>query len=129
MLAVLLMARSSLADHYTVPSSSMTPTVAVGDRVLVNKLAYGVRVPWTEIWLGGVDAPEVGDVIVLTSPEDGKVLLKRVVRVDDDVLFVMGDNRNNSHDSRAFGSVDKEAVLGRAFAVVMRDGGLTWLPL
>ena len=42
---VILAARSSLADHYYVPSGSMLPTIELGDRILVNKLAYGFRVP------------------------------------------------------------------------------------
>lgn len=76
---VLLSARSSLADHYHVPTGSMQPTVAIGDRVLVDKRAYGLRAPFTESRLLGGEAPAPGDVVVLVSPEDGATLLKRVV--------------------------------------------------
>jgi signal peptidase I len=162
-----LMARSSLADHYSVPSGSMRPTVEIGDRIVVDKSAYGVRLPWSSVWLGEVQSPARGDVVVLASPENGKVLLKRVVAVAGDrvavldgnvylggarvveahrklpgagpampstevpaeQLLVMGDNRGNSHDGRSFGLVHERAVLGRAIAVFMRDGQLSWLPL
>ena len=88
LVAVLLMARSSLADHYQVPSASMKPTVAVGDRVLVLKAAYGLRIPWSDLYLGGITMPSRGDVVVLESPEDGRVLLKRVVAVAGDEVEV-----------------------------------------
>src|SRR4051794_13740235 len=44
---VLLSAKSTLADHYRVPSGSMLPTIEIGDRIIVNKAAYGLRVPFT----------------------------------------------------------------------------------
>ena len=86
---VLLAARSSLADHYQVPSGSMLPTVHLHDRILVDKSAYGLRVPFTRTYLTG-QGPERGDVVVLTSPEDGKVLLKRVIAVPGDNVTVEG---------------------------------------
>jgi signal peptidase I len=83
-------AKSSLADHYYVPSGSMLPTVHVDDRVLVNKLAYGLRVPIVDNYLVTFGGPARGDVVVLNSPEDGKVLLKRVVAVAGDEVHVAG---------------------------------------
>ena len=50
-------ARSTLADHYRVPTGSMQPTVEIGDRILVNKLAYGLRVPFTQVTLTRLDEP------------------------------------------------------------------------
>lgn len=78
---VILSGRSSFADHYRVPTGSMQPTVQIDDRILVNKAAYGVRVPFTETYATRFDGPQIGDVVVLRSPEDGDVLLKRVVAV------------------------------------------------
>lgn len=83
-------ARSSLADHYRVPTGSMIPTVAIGDHVVVNKLAYGVRVPFVGLPFVERAGPERGDVVVLESPENGITLLKRVVAVPGDRIEVRG---------------------------------------
>jgi len=76
---ILASARSSLADHYEVPSGSMEPTVEIGDRIVVNKAAYGLHVPFTHAIEARFDGPQIGDVVVLDSPDEDKVLLKRVV--------------------------------------------------
>jgi signal peptidase I len=86
--ATLLVARASLADHYVVPSGSMEPTVVVGDHVCVNKLAYGLRVPESEVYVVPASGPARGDVVVLDSPTDGQVLLKRVVAIPGDEIAV-----------------------------------------
>jgi len=70
----------------------MEPTVAVGDQICVNKLAYGFRIPVSDNyivhWSSPEGAPERGDVVVLDSPADGNVLLKRVVAVPGDLVAV-----------------------------------------
>jgi signal peptidase I len=86
--AVVLVARASFADHYQVPSGSMEPTVAVGDQICVYKAAYGLRVPASQTYLLEGAGPARGDVVVLSSPADGEVLLKRVVAVPGDVVAV-----------------------------------------
>src|SRR5690242_7676686 len=88
LMAGLLMARSSLADHYYVPSESMLPTLAVGDRLVVNKLAYDLRLPFSSVSLWSRGGPARGDVAVLSSPEDGRTLVKRVVAVPGDRIAV-----------------------------------------
>jgi signal peptidase I len=85
---LVLFARGSLADHYYVPSGSMKPTVEIDDRIIVDKRAYGLRVPLTEHYLMLFDPPKRGDVVVLSSPEDGRVLLKRVVGLPGDDIAV-----------------------------------------
>jgi signal peptidase I len=87
-ITVVVTARSSLADHYFVPSGSMLPTVEPDDHVLVDKLAYGLRVPLRDDYALHFSPPARGDVVVLLSPDDGRVLLKRVVGVPGDRVTV-----------------------------------------
>lgn len=90
MVAVLLTFRSSLADWYDVPSGSMQPTIMVGDRVVVNKLAYGLRVPFVGTRLATWDEPVRGDVVTFPSPLDGRRMIKRVIAVAGDVVAMRG---------------------------------------
>jgi signal peptidase I len=122
-----------VAEPIQVRGSSMRPTLLPGDRLLLNKLAYGLRLPGTTRWLLRWGAPRRGDVVVLLMPGDGRSLVKRVVAVPGDTLevdgaplrvpegsyFVMGDNRGESCDSRAFGCVEAGHVLGRAAGVLL----------
>ena len=82
-LVLVVVGRASFADHYYVPSGSMEPTLAVGDRLVVDKRAYGLRVPLTQAWLTRAPAAR-GDVVVFASPLDGTVTVKRVVAVPGD---------------------------------------------
>ena len=86
----LLVVRASFADHYTVPSGSMEPSVMTGDRLVVNKAAYGLRLPFTNTYVVRRDAPRRGDVVVLDAPDTGDVLLKRVAAVPGDTVSVRG---------------------------------------
>ncbi len=81
LIALLVVARSSFANHYHVPSGSMEPTLRPGDRVLVDMSAYGLRVPFTGLELLPRGRPEPGEVVVFKSPRDGTRLIKRVVAV------------------------------------------------
>jgi signal peptidase I len=88
-LAAVTAARSSLADHYYVPSGSMQYTLMDGDRVIVNKMAYGFRIPLTKIDIFGSSTPTRGDIAVFDSPEDGTTrLIKRIVAVGGDHVLV-----------------------------------------
>lgn len=190
--------RSSFADIYHIPTGSMKPTVVEGDRLLTEKMAYDLRLPFTDLVLWHRADPRRGDIVVLYSPEDGERLLKRVVAVPGDVVamrdetvyingepmaqlppaadegaalpdaaayvfrqedlaghahavmfdparpamrsfapvtvpaggyFVMGDNRDDSKDSRYIGFVPERAIAGRAFAVgYSLDPARHWLP-
>ena len=81
LLVVLLVTsfRSAIADWNIVPSGSMNPTIVEGDRIFVNKLAFGLRVPYTSVHLAQWAEPQRGDVIVFHSPTDGTRMVKRVV--------------------------------------------------
>lgn len=122
--SVALVARASFADHYTVPSGSMEPTVHVADRVLVRKCAYGLRVPMTERYLVRFEGPRRGDVVVLESPQTPMVLLKRVVAVGGDrvqvrdghVEYLDGGGTATAPDART------ERLDGRSHALSLDDG-------
>lgn len=86
LMAGMLLFRSAVADWYVVPSSSMYPTLQIGDRVLANRLAYDVKVPFTDVVVGHVADPARGDVVTFTSPADGIRLVKRLVAVPGDVV-------------------------------------------
>jgi signal peptidase I len=87
---VLMSARSSIADHYLVPTGSMQPTVEIDDHILVNKVAYGLRVPFSTRYVTRFAGPAAGDVVVLDAPDEDKVLLKRVVGVPGTRVEVRG---------------------------------------
>lgn len=82
--AVMLVFRSAVADWNQVPSGSMLPSILVGDRIVVDKLAYDLRVPFTMTRVATWRAPHRGDVVTFTSPENGQLLVKRVAAVPGD---------------------------------------------
>ena len=81
---LLLITRSTLADHYHVPSGSMENTLIPGDHVVVNKMAYGLRVPFTHHVLAFQEDPQPGEIVIFNSPEEDIRLIKRVVAVEGD---------------------------------------------
>jgi signal peptidase I len=179
--AIMAPLRSVVADWNDVPSGSMRPTILVGDRIWINKLAYDLKVPFSTIRLSTWSDPQRGDIIVFRSPVDGKRIVKRAAAVPGDLIelrdehlfingqpaeygqvnngvdatlvlsetvsgrthpvmiepqkpalrsfgpvrvptggyFAMGDNRDNSFDSRYFGFVSRGSIIGRATMVAM----------
>ncbi len=84
--------RSVIADWNVVPTGSMKPTIQIGDRILVNKMAYDLRLPFSHISLLKLADPKRGDIIVFDSKASGKRLVKRVIGVPGDVI-AMHNNR------------------------------------
>ena len=84
----ILAARSTLADHYYVPSGSMEYTLVAGDRVFVDKRAYGLRLPFTTMELTRGDRVQRGDIVVFDSPRDGTRLIKRIIAVGGDNVLI-----------------------------------------
>ncbi|MFM9625961.1 signal peptidase I, partial [Streptomyces turgidiscabies] len=74
------------------PTGSMIPTIAIGDHILANRVAYDLKVPFTNIVLQRIADPQRGDVVVFESPkEPGLVLVKRLVAIPGDrVTFENG---------------------------------------
>lgn len=164
-IAVALVARAGIAESRWIPSVSMEPSLAVGDRLVVEKLSphFGVPargeivvfrpvwdrapVPWLQR-LGLADDGAMikrvvglpGEIVTVTGGRvyvDGQALDEPyAVQADQDMaaeavpaghLFVMGDNRNHSADSRAWGMLPVDHVIGRAvwrFWPVDRFGSL-----
>lgn len=86
LVALMMVVRSSLADHYYVPTDSMEYSLMPGDRVIVDKRAYGFRIPLTTIDVAGETSPDRGDIAVFDSPTDGVRLIKRVAAVGGDYV-------------------------------------------
>jgi signal peptidase I len=91
-LGLMLCFRSAIADWMYVPTGSMNPTIVEGDRILVDKAAYGLRVPFTNVRLMRGGDPQRGDIVIFPSPKDGTTLVKRVVGLPGDTLS-MRDER------------------------------------
>lgn len=202
LIAALFAFRSSVIDWNDVPTGSMNPTIVEGDRILVNKLAYDLKVPFTTWHIAEWGQPKRGEIVVFFSPEDGIRLVKRCVAVPGDTIevrnnlilingkpldysdsdghvadamsnlwkvehrvfteklgdhthavavmpyrmnpkatyaqvtvpegkfFMMGDNRDNSKDSRYFGFVNRSEIVGRATAVALSvdwGGDFPWV--
>jgi signal peptidase I len=179
-LGLVLVLRSFVVEPFQIPSSSMVPTLKVGDFILVNKWTYGIRLPVIRHKILEINAPERGDVMVFFPPHEERYFIKRVVGLPGDEIhvlngvlyingdkmtqkilegeesaprsvvmtedlngiehamqkrllptrlsqnftavvpegyyFMMGDNRDNSSDSRVWGPVPEDRIVGRAFA-------------
>lgn len=83
--------RSAVADWNWVPTGSMKPTIVEGDLVLVNKLAYDLKVPFTTLHLAEWGNPARGDIVVCFSPDDGTRLVKRVVGLPGDTIELQNE--------------------------------------
>ena len=93
----MIMFRSAVADWNVVPTGSMQPTIKIGDRILVDKAAYDIRLPLTHISLLHLADPQRGDIVVLDSHAANERLVKRVIGLPGDevamrsnVLYING---------------------------------------
>jgi signal peptidase I len=163
---IALAVRSFVVQAFKIPSSSMEPTLLIGDHLLVNRLSYVVKVPVLDSVIFTLGKPHRGDVVVFRYPRDkSKDFIKRVIgeegdtieirnkviyvngrRISDphayfaegdtviprsfserdnfgpvtvpkDSCFCMGDNRDRSLDSRFWGFVKKDELVGKALIV------------
>ena len=133
---IVLVLRSFLAEPFRIPSSSMMPTLLVGDFILVNKFAYGIRLPVINTKIVEVGAPARGDVMVFRypglGPDDeraGADYIKRVVGLPgdriafrDQQLFVNGEKVPKQADGVYVGSGQGAAMTGATRFEVDLDG-------
>ena len=191
-LLVVFVLRSFLVEPFQIPSSSMVPTLEVGDYIVVNKYTYGIRLPVVRTKVLALNEPERGDVMVFFPPHmNDTYFIKRVIGLPGDTItyrdkqlfvngtelpqdtlavvpqgssryrvgmetlgdashlvqvdesrpsrdfslkvkpghyFMMGDNRDNSSDSRIWGQVPEKDIVGKAFAVWMHWDSLFSIP-
>ncbi len=89
---VLFASRSSFADWYLVPTGSMLPTILEGDRIFVDKMAYRLEVPFTDIEIMQTGQPKRGDIVVFNSEKASNRLVKRLIGVPGDRIAML-DNK------------------------------------
>ena len=85
-IVVMVVFRSAIADWNQVPSGSMKPSILVGDRIVVDKLAYDLRIPFTLTRIARWAEPQRGDVVTFPSPRDETLYVKRVIGLPGDVV-------------------------------------------
>ena len=107
----MLLFRSAIADWYVVPSSSMYPTLVIGDHVFANRLAYDVKMPFTDLILKHNADPVRGDIDTFTSPADGIRLVKRLVAVPGDVVEMRDEKLIINHVALTYEAVNAKVAL------------------
>ena len=98
--------RSTCADWNHVPSGSMLPTIFLGDRIFVNKLAYGLKFPYTTWHLATWSGPQPGEIVVFYSPTTGIRLVKRCVGIPGQTIEVHEDRLTVDGRALAYGPSD-----------------------
>jgi len=106
---VIIIAAAAIIREIVLPvrvtGNSMLPSYQAGDFLLVERVSYRFR------------SPRTGEVVVFFAPPRG-VLIKRVCKVRaDDAVYVLGDNSEWSNDSRSFGYVPRDYIIGRAIFI------------
>jgi signal peptidase I len=114
--------RTAVADWNPIPSGSMRPTLLEGDVVFVNRLAYDLKLPLTDVVLATLGEPHRGDVVTFSSPADGKRLIKRIVALPGDRVAMHDERLVINGETAVYDT--PQAVLEPTGAVTpaLRDG-------
>ncbi|MGW8390728.1 signal peptidase I [Pseudoduganella sp. HUAS MS19] len=115
--------RSAIADWNPIPSASMHPNLLEGDVVFVNRIAYDLKVPLTDISVSHLGEPQRGDVVTFFSPEDRTRLIKRIVALPGDRVEIREERLVIN------GKTSDYAVLGKATEQIDKVGELQALQL
>lgn len=100
-------------DFMIAYGSSMEPAIQNGAVLVINRLAYGLRLPWQQRYLIRWAEPRVGDVLVFFTPT-GELAVKRCIALTGYGSFIAGgDNELASFDSRSYGPVPFDNIIGR----------------
>jgi signal peptidase I len=105
-----------LFDIMISEGSSMTPVIMPGSLLLVNRAAYGLRIPWAGYYALRWKQPEAGDIVVFKTPL-GETAVKRCVSVEGEHIFALGDNSGESFDSRSYGFIQSSSILGKVVGI------------
>jgi signal peptidase I len=116
-LLVACMVKFCCFDIMITEGRSMIPTVQPGTVLLINRMAYGFRFPWSSRYLIRWGSPEEGDIVIFPSPL-GHLAIKRCTGiVGDSCFFLVGDNKEESYDSRFYGPVPIDAIIGKVIGI------------
>lgn len=98
--------RTAVADWNPIPSGSMRPNLLEGDVVFVNRLAFNVKVPLTNIVLGHLGEPKRGDIVTFSSPKDGTRLIKRVIALPGDTVEMRNEKMVINGQEASYAALD-----------------------
>jgi signal peptidase I len=99
-------------DFMIAQGHSMEPAIANGTILVVSRLRYGLRLPWQQKYLIRWAMPKTGEVVVFYTPL-GELAVKRCLDISGVNFFAEGDNALSSYDSRAYGPVPADNIIGR----------------
>jgi signal peptidase I len=106
-----------LFDFVIADGRSMVPAIRPGTVLVVNRLAYGIRLPWTRRYLLRWSLPKAGDVVIFLTPQ-GQIAVKRCGTVTGErEFFALGDNSLESYDSRSYGPVPADSIMGKVMGI------------
>jgi len=101
--------RTAVADWNPIPSGSMRPNLLEGDVVFVNRLAFDLKVPLTDIVVTRLGEPQRGDVVTFSSPKDGTRLIKRIIALPGDVVEMVDEHLVINGEAAGYVAVGESA--------------------